>query len=239
MLNENFFYAGLNALSNGICLQKPITFTGAEPDVETIHVPGRNGDLSIYTGAYKNRKGTAECYCIRGYHQRDVEQVVTAATAMLLGKKGYNRLECTNDPTHYWMAKVVNGPQIEDRLRTLNPFTVEFDCMPQRFLKSGEMAVSVTSGSTILNPTAFPALPLIHINGTGAGRIQIGEYVVEIESLDENITLDSDTQNAYSGTTNLNSTISAPEFPKLMEGLNEISFTGNWTVELIPRWWTL
>ena len=58
MLNENFFYAGLNALSNGICLQKPITFTGAEPDVETIHVPGRNGDLSIYTGAYKNRKGT-------------------------------------------------------------------------------------------------------------------------------------------------------------------------------------
>ena len=239
MLNENFFYAGLNALSNGICLQKPITFTGAEPDVETIHVPGRNGDLSIYTGAYKNRKGTAECYCIRGYHQRDVEQVVTMATAMLLGKKGYNRLECTNDPTHYWMAKVVNGPQIEDRLRTLNPFTVEFDCMPQRFLKSGEMAVSVTSGSTILNPTAFPALPLIHIKGTGAGRLQIGEYVVEIQSLDENITLDSDTQNAYSGTTNLNSTISAPEFPKLMEGLNEISFTGNWTVELIPRWWTL
>lgn len=239
MLNENFFYAGLNALSNGICLQKPITFTGAEPDVETIHVPGRNGDLSIYTGAYKNRKGTAECYCIRGYHQRDVEQVVTMATAMLLGKKGYNRLECTNDPTHYWMAKVVNGPQIEDRLRTLNPFTVEFDCMPQRFLKSGEMAVSVTSGSTILNPTAFPALPLIHINGTGAGRIQIGEYVVEIESLDENITLDSDTQNAYSGTTNLNSTISAPEFPELLAGLNEISFTGNWTVELIPRWWTL
>ena len=239
MLNENFFYAGLNALSNGICLQKPITFTGAEPDVETIHVPGRNGDLSIYTGAYKNRKGTAECYCIRGYHQRDVEQVVTMATAMLLGKKGYNRLECTNDPTHYWMAKVVNGPQIEDRLRTLNPFTVEFDCMPQRFLKSGETAVRVTNGGTILNPTAFPALPLIHIKGTGAGRLQIGKYVVEVKSLDEDITLDSNTQNAYSGTTNLNSTISAPEFPELMAGLNEISFTGNWTVELIPRWWTL
>lgn len=239
MLNENFFYGGKNALSNGIYLQRPITFSGAEPDVETIHVPGRNGDLSIYTGAYKNRKGTAECYCIRGYHQRDVEQVVTMATAMLLGKKGYNRLECTNDPMHYWMAKVVNGPQIEDRLRTLNPFTVEFDCMPQRFLKSGEVAVRVTNGSTILNPTAFPALPLIHINGTGAGRLQIGEYVVEIKSLDENITLDSDTQNAYSGTTNLNSTIFAPEFPKLMDGLNEISFTGNWTVELIPRWWTL
>lgn len=239
MLNENFFYAGLNALSNGICLQKPITFTGAEPDVETIHVPGRNGDLSIYTGAYKNRKGTAECYCIRGYHQRDVEQVVTMATAMLLGKKGYNRLECTNDPTHYWMAKVVNGPQIEDRLRTLNPFTVEFDCMPQRFLKSGETAVKVANGSTILNPTAFSALPLIRIKGTGAGRLQIGEYVVEIKSLDGDITLDSDIQNAYSGTTNLNSTISAPEFPELMAGLNEISFTGNWTVELIPRWWTL
>lgn len=239
MHNENFSYAGLDALANGIHLQKPITFTGAEPEFESIHVPGRNGDLTIYTGAYKNRKGTAECFCIRPYNEEFVETVVSAATAMLLGKKGYHRLECTNDPNHYWMAKVVNGPQIEDRLRTLNPFTIEFDCMPQRFLKSGETPVVMENGGIISNPTAFPALPVINIQGTGGGRLQIGEYVVEINALDSNLTLDSDAQNAYNGTTNLNSTISAPEFPQLLEGDNEVSFTGAWAVEIIPRWWTL
>ncbi len=239
MHNENFFYNGKNALSNGIYLQRPIAFSGAEPIIEPVPVPGRNGELTIDTGVFKNRKGNAECFSLRAYHQENVESMVSAATAMLLGKKGYKRLECTDDPTHYWMARVANGPQIEGRMRTLNPFTIEFDCMPQRFLKSGETAVKVISGSTIYSPTAFVALPIINITGNGAGRLQMGEYVVEIKSLSGRLTLDSESQNAYNGLTPLNHTISAPVFPKLHEGANEISYTGDWVVEIIPRWWTL
>ena len=239
MVKENFFYAGLSALSNGIFLQKPITFSGAEAVTENINVPGKNGDLIIETGAYKNRTGTAECFALRCDHQENVEAMVTAATAMLLRRKGYNRLESTDDPQHYWMAKVNNGPQIENRMRTLNPFTIEFSCKPQRFLKSGEQPVTVNSGTVLHNSTAFEALPLIRITGSGAGRLQVGEYVVEVKSLSSAITLDCELQDAYNGTVNLNNTISAPEFPVLVGGDNEISFTGNWNVEITPRWWTL
>lgn len=235
MPNENFFYNGYDAASYGIQLQRPIKFSGAVPVAETIHVAGRNGNIVFETGAFENRKGEAECFCL----QQNVEEAITAASSVLLRSNGYNRLETTNDPTHYWMARVVNGAQIENRMSFLNPFTIEFDCKPQRFLKDGENAVSIPSGTTLYNPTAFTALPIIHISGNGAGRLQVGEYVVEIFSLDGNITLDCDLQNAYYGTTNLNNTISAPEFPKLVAGNNEISYTGDWTVEIIPRWWTL
>lgn len=235
MYRENFFFNGKNALTHGIRLQKPISFSGAEPVIEKVHVAGRNGDLTFDTGAYSNRTGQAECFCL----QTNVEAAVRAATSMLLGVKGYTRLECTNDPTHFWMARVANGPQIEDRMRTLNPFSIEFDCKPQRFIKDGEQAVSVASGTTIYNATAFDALPIVSIKGSGQGRLQIGEYVVEVQSLDGNLKLDCDLQNAYYGTTNLNGTISAPNFPVLIPGDNKITYTGDWEVEIVPRWWTL
>lgn len=234
MHNENFFFNNKDALAHGIRLQKPITFSGARPVVDKTPVAGRNGELAYYTGAYENRKGEAKCFCL----QNNVEAAVTAASSMLLAN-GYKRLECTNDPSHYWMARVVNGPQIEDRLRVLNPFTIEFDCMPQRFLKDGETPVTVISGETLYNPTSFTALPIINISGSGAGELQIGEYIVRVFSLDGNLSLDSETQNAFYGLTPLNNTISAPVFPKLVEGNNEITFTGNWTVEIKPRWWTI
>ena len=54
------------------------------------------------------------------------------------------------------------------------------------------------------------------------------------------VVLDSDTQNAYLGAVNLNSTISAPEFPTLPAGESAVRWTGGITgVEIIPRWWTL
>lgn len=236
MLNEDFYIDGKSALAYGIHLQRPIRFTGAEAVVETVHIDGRNGDLTIDTGAYKNRQGTADCFCL----QHDVETAVRMAAALLLSGKGYRRLECTNDPRHYWMARVINGPQIEDRLRTLNPFTIEFDCMPQRFMKSGETPIVTPSGTRIYSPSLFPALPIITLTGSGAGQLQVGRYVVDILALDGSITLDSDTQNAYSGTQNKNMDISCDDFPRLEVGENAISYTGGITgVEIIPRWWTL
>ena len=70
--------------------------------------------------------------------------------------------------------------------------------------------------------------------------MQIGRYTVKLLSIDESLTLDSDTQNAYKGTQNKNNTILAPEFPRLEPGENEISWQGGVEkIEIIPRWWTL
>lgn len=238
MLNETFYLDGSDARSIGIQLQSPIKFSGAIPVVESFTVPGRNGDIIVETGSYKNRKGSASCFCL----QNNVQEAIDSAGHFLMYSKGYRRLETSNDPYHYWMARVENTPQIEQRMRTLAPFEISFDCKPQRFLKSGEIPVAFTegNGSSITNPYKYTALPFITVYGSGSGRLIIRNVSVTINSFDGLLWIDCDTQNAYDENGNQNTSIMAPIFPTLPYGTSSVSFTGGIShVEIIPRWWEL
>ena len=236
MLNETFYLDGIDAQSAGIYLQKPIVFSEAVPNIESKTIPGRNGDLIFETGSYKNRSGSASCFCL----QEDVEGAVSSAGRFLMRKKGYRRLETSDDPNHYWMARVENSPQMEMRIRVLAPFDISFDCKPQRFLKSGENAVVFTASGSLSNQYGQAALPLITLYGQGAGTLTIGSCVVEVIELDEVLFLDSDTQNAYNNNGNQNMNINAPTFPTLPDGETQIAFSGGIErAEILARWWEL
>lgn len=236
MLNETFYLDGVDARSVGIQLQTPIVFSEAVPVVEAQTIPGRNGDLIRETGSYENRSGSASCFCL----QTDVEKAISSAGRFLMGKKGYRRLETSDDPDHYWMARVENSPQIAMRLRTLAPFEIGFDCKPQRFVKAGENAIRFTSNGSISNQYGQAALPFITLYGKGVGQLTIGDCVVEVKALDGTLYLDSDTQNAYNDSGNQNLNINAPVFPVLGDGEIQIAFRGGIKrVEIIPRWWEL
>ena len=236
MLDETFYLDGVDAASAGIHLQKPIVFSEAVPNIESKTIPGRNGALIFDTGSYKNRSGSASCFCL----QEDVETAISSAGRFLMGKKGYRRLETSDDPNHYWMARVENSPQIEMRLRVLAPFEIEFDCKPQRFLKSGENKTSFTSSGSISNQYGQTALPLITLYGNGNGTLTIGSCVVEVNNLSGVLRIDSDTQNAYNNNGNQNMNINAPSFPTLPDGETQIAFSGGINrIEIVPRWWEL
>ena len=236
MLNETFYLDGIDARSAGIQLQAPIEFSEAVPVVEAQTIPGRNGDLIWETGSYENRSGSASCFCL----QKEVEKAISSAGRFLMGKKGYRRLETSNDPDHYWMARVENSPRIEQRLRMFAPFEIGFDCKPQRFVKSGENAIEFTENGLLFNQYGQVALPIITLYGQGIGSLTIGDCVVEVKALDGTLYLDSDTQNAYNDNGNQNLNINAPVFPVLGDGEIPIAFSGGIErVEIIPRWWEL
>ncbi len=236
MLNETFYLDGIDARSVGIQLQAPIEFSEAVPIFEAQTIPGRNGDLIWETGSYENRGASASCFCL----QKDVEKAISSAGRFLMGKKGYRRLETSNDPDHYWMARVENSPRIEQRLRTLSPFEIGFDCKPQRFLKSGEHAIEFYANGVLFNQYGQIALPFITLYGQVAGSLTIGDCMVEVKALDGVLYLDSDTQNAYNDSGNQNLNINAPIFPVLGDGEIPIAFSGGIErVEIIPRWWEL
>lgn len=236
MLNETFYLDGIDARSAGIQLQAPIEFSEAVPIVEAQTIPGRNGDLIWETGSYENRGASASCFCL----QKDVERAVSSAGRFLMSKKGYRRLETSDDPDHYWMARVENSPQIAMRLRTLAPFEIGFDCKPQRFVKAGENAIVFQQNGSFFNQYGQIALPFITLYGQGAGRLTIGDCAVEVKALDGTLCLDSDTQNAYNDSGNQNLNINAPAFPVLGDGEIPIAFSGGIErVEIVPRWWEL
>lgn len=234
MLNETFYIDGVDAKSVGINLQSPVSFSSAVPVFEAQTIPGRNGDLLYYTGAYENRSGYASCFCL----QENVETAISLAGRFLMGKFGYRRLETSDDPDHFWMAVIENSPEIMQRIRMLAPFEINFDCKPQRFLKSGEETVIFNSPGTIDNLYGQIAKPFVTVYGQGDGVLTIGNYTVSIEEMDGMLYLDSETQNAYNDDGNQNNKISAAFFPCIEQGSNVVGFSGGITrVEIIPRWW--
>ena len=99
--------------------------------------------------------------------------------------------------------------------------------------------MDATGGLQLVNPTPFTALPLIRVYGT-SGTLMVGDNIVQISQIDGYVDIDSETQNAYKGTSNCNANINAPDFPELPEGQTGISAEGSITkVEIMPRWWRL
>lgn len=233
-------FNGISSLDYGIQVEQPPDYIFPERDYEIQHIPGRNGDLVLDKGSYKN---VERVYKI-SIGSLKVEHAVLAnrISEWLHSASGYARLEDSYEPEYFRLAMYKENGTIENIHRHGGKITVTFDCKPQRFLKSGEEPLLFqSSGLYLQNPTSFRSLPKITVNGSGGGTLRIGEYTVILSEIGGSVTIDCDIQDAYHGPENRNSTISLPNgFPKLWPGEVELSFSGGITfVEVIPRWWTL
>lgn len=156
----------------------------------------------------------------------------------LLSPKGYVKLSDDYNTDEYRLA-VFNGKlDFEPTFSNHHAlFDIAFNCKPQRYLTSGDIAVTVASGGTLVNPTGFDALPLITITGTGDAELSVNGTTVSLTDLDGGIVLDSDMQDAYYGILSANDKMSG-DFPVLSAGTNTVTYTGGITsVSITPRWW--
>ena len=219
----------------GIYISGSGTFNAPERDIETISVPGRNGDLIVDNGRYKNITVSYPAFIREKFKEN-----AAGARLWLAKTTEYKRLEDSYHPEYYRMARFV-GP-LDFDMRFLNESgecKLSFDCKPQRFLKCGEFPIEIDTEAVIFNPTGVEALPIIRVYGTGTGKLIVGNTIMNIDNIDEYMDIDSDTQNAYKSTQNCNSCVSQ-NFPTLGEGETGISFSGGITkVQIIPRWWAL
>ena len=218
----------------GLRLQGPVSFSSPQAKVDTLSVPGRNGDIHFFDGSYANISGSARCFALA---QERVDLALSAIVGWCLAAPGYHRLSVSDEPDFYRLARISTGPKTEIRMRILAPFELTFDCKPQRFSRLGEWPVLYKAPGRLRNPYMFASEPLVKITGSGPGTVQIGTYPVKILELDGHIMLDSQTQNAYRGTENKNTAIQAAEFPRLAPGENEITWSGGVeSVEITPHW---
>lgn len=229
-------YGGRNSRDFGIEVSGGGTFSLPERDVETISVPGRSGDLQRDNGRWKNITVPFAASIPLDFPNR------ADAIRAWIGEKmdGYYRLEDSYHPDEYRLGCFL-GPW-EPSTGFLNrtaEFTLQFDCKPQRFLKSGEEAITLTSPGTIVNP-GYGGSPLLKVSGTG-GTLTLNGRQVIFSSIDQYTMLDCETMNAYKGSVNKNNTITSDPRPiSLVNGDNAVSWTSGITsVEITPRWWKL
>ena len=202
--------------------------------VEKINIPYRSGDLIIDTGAYSNYMLTYTVDIID-----NTKATAEAISQWLLNTAGYCRLTDTYNTDIYRMAAYYN--QLDYTLSALYRYgraTITFDCKPQKYLLTGETAVTITSSSyTLNNPSAMVSKPLLRLTGTGTAVVN-GTTIV-VNSVDEYVDIDCDTMQIFKGTTNKSSTVTMTDFPQLKSGNNTITKSGLTNIIVTPRWWKL
>lgn len=234
-MNE-LIYNSKHSRDFGIYISGSGTFNSPERDAETISIPGKNGDLEVSHNRFKNIAVEYPAFIVSKFKDN-----AAAARAWLLAASGYHRLEDTYHSEYFRLGRFT-GPLDFDMkfLNRAGEFKLQFDCKPQRFLKSGEEVLMFTAAGSIYNSTEFTALPLIRVYGTAAGTLTIGNTIVQINAISEYVDLDCELQDAFKGSTNCNGNVYAPNFPALSPGGTGISFSGGITkLEIKPRWWTV
>lgn len=235
MRQQYFMFDGKSSRDFSVWINGGGTFGSPERDVQTIKVPGRNGDLIMDNGRYHNLDVIYQAYI-----SEDFSQNFGAFKAWIESRRGYKRLADSYHPDHYRLARLKEPLQPSmGAFNRYGTFDIVFDCDPRKFLKDGEKQNVYTSSASLINPTQFEALPLLRVYGTGT--VTIGNISVTINSADEYTDIDCEIQEAYKGNQNCNEniTLSEGEFPILTPGGNNISLSGVTGIELTPRWWTI
>lgn len=235
-------FNGVSSADVGIEVEKFPSYDIPEKEYDIIHVPGRNGDIVIDTGTYKNVSRIYEvsiATCDIAFHRK-----MGRVAQWLYSASGYARLEDSYEPDSYRLAIYNKKVSIENLFNEAGKAKLEFNCKPQRFLKSGDIPSIITTSSIIYNDTPFDALPLINVvTDDTAGELVVGDVMLSIAAnAGTNLTINSELQDVYSGTANKNSyiTLNTGIFPKLVPGNNAISFTGGiQSVTIYPKWWTI
>lgn len=250
---------GVDLADYGVFISGSGVYNAPERDVKSVSVPGRNGDLTLDNGRYKNVKIKYPAFVVD-----DFAQNVGGLRDFLASIRGYARLEDTYHPEEYRMGRVSGAFTVkpEDKLRG-GKFDLTFDCMPQRWLKSGEeRIVSWTAPEpglvgTLLNPTMMTALPLLRVELSHASYALITIDGVTIKCTNPEgvlyaMCIDCELQEAYKALdgSNMNQYLELVDgvFPSFKAGTSEIfircnsssgGVLGSLTVDITPRWWRL
>ena len=239
-------YDGKNFNDFNVYTSGEATFSSPEKNYETIEIVGRNGDLTIDYGTYKNIDVSYSCFI-----PYDLEKYGRAFRSFIASRHGYCRLEDTRHPDEYRMARVLNGLEVNSAKLDVGSFELMFNCKPQRYLKSGDQPITISgSDNTIVNPTYMPAKPTFIISMSSYGTIVVndvafyitdpgnGNCIIDFETMDA-VQLDSSGE-IVSWNNYVKDISNSIENLELKAGSNNISMSdGITSIEIIPRWWTL
>ena len=230
-------FAGKSTNDFGIWISGEATYGAPERNVQTQEVAGRNGSLLFDLGNYKNITIKYPA-AIQENMPVKFRDFINFAGSQI----GYQRLEDTYHPYEFRMARFISKMSVETSgyMNRTGMFTLEFDCKPQRFLKSGEEPVEFTANGILYNRTMQNAKPLLRVYGTGAGTVGIGSETITISAISSYVDIDCEIMDAYKGAVNCNGNVSFTDDIVLSSGENNISKSGNITkVVITPRWWII
>lgn len=162
---SNLKFNGVSSQDLGLVIQAPPTYDFPERDVDVEHVQGRNGDLFIDYGSYKNVTRTYSL-AMAFRNQNGFIPSANQIIEWLTSAKGYARLEDSYDPEVYRMAYFVKSGSLQNYYDAATAINVQFVCKPMRYYKVGdEFLESDGLKFNVLNEYGHTSVPYIELSG--------------------------------------------------------------------------
>ena len=266
-MRSYFVFNGRSCNDFGLFLENLPEASYAERRGDPYQIAGRNGRQYLEDGTFENYDQIYSVGIRDFATRRDVYKLSEDVAEWLIGSRGFCRLEDTYDPDVFRLARFAGSMNFEAVFRNWGRANLVFECQPERYLKTGETAVTALEGVhalesvsyTLTNPTTFTARPLIKVTGYGGIQFSVtpdGETSVAIQcsvgSTRTTFIIDCDSYSVtYEDGTDASSimtfvdTQGYPSFPRLSPGDNivaNIPFNGGGYIEkleIVPRWWKL
>lgn len=177
--HKAFTFDGTSSRNYGVYITGEAVFNAPQRDVQMVDIPGRNGAYALDKGNFNNITVKYPASIVAD-NATDFAEAVSDLRNFLCSKTGYCRLEDEYNPDEYRMAIYKSGLEVSHDMLTAGEFDITFECKPQRWLKSGETAVTLVSGNDITNPTLFDAHPQLQVYGYG--DINVGGDVISVDN---------------------------------------------------------
>lgn len=166
-MTGKIIFNGTSSQDFGLVVEKVPSSVHASRRGNLISIPGRNGVIVREDGSFDTYAQEYDIWFseLKEYGNRSAYDMARDIAVWLLGASGFCRLEDDFEPEHYRLARYSGALDVEMTLLQCGKARLTFDFQPQRYLKSGENAISYEGDSTtvfsITNPTKFEARPLL------------------------------------------------------------------------------
>lgn len=225
MVIPYFVYKGKKSTDMGIFVTEVAPDHTIDNDGDYIEVPGRDGYLYIDRGRKSPFTKSFSCIFPRVPTESDLEIVKDWLS-------GEGELIVGREPDIFYKARIQPIREYMGNRRNIT-FTVSFVCQPHKYYLSGKNPIKLTASPTTLNNYGRVSKPILKITGTGTVLMSINSQSLQMD-IDGYLTIDSELMECYKDSEL--ETFMGP-FPELLEGVNNISWSGTVTeVEVIPRW---
>lgn len=235
-----FIYKGRSSEEFGIKIIKSNYLSSPEKDIKVVEVDGRNGDLIIDKGRFKNVELKFECDIKTYLVNKTLMDVAKEMKKWLQADSTYGELIISENENSCYEANYVGNLDIEQVVKNFGVALLKFNCKPLKRMVVNKL-VNINQQNTLIFNPGYPSNPIIKVIGSGDCTININNQKLILKSLEGEIIVDCDMVNAYKidkltgNRINQNQKMFS-DFPVLGEGDNNITWAGNISkIEITPN----
>lgn len=218
-------------------IKSDMLYTSPSADIELLPIPGKDGEVAISKDRLNGTSLPFPC-SIRLPEDKTIEAVSSEISNWLKIDPEWSELTYTADPGFVYIALFYEEYNIERMLSWYGKVVLPFRIKPYKYYKDGLIELPLSNGQTVENIGTRPSKPLIKVVGSGDMQLTINDYVVNLQSVQDGVLLDSLAESIHSldGESPQWDKLYTYPFPKLKLGNNTIRWTGADSVSIIPRW---